>query len=158
MPSDIWTSTVSSNLARLICFKRAMACLSGGAPALAIFCRSFLSLLRSFLPRRGGRPGCRPFFLTGAAGAAVVAATGAATGEGATGGAGSPAAAGAFSPLGALALEARGFFACRRGRLFLGFVGFVGLFLGHNRLDYCSKISAHLAASRRPTRPRSPAA
>src|SRR5579875_2403742 len=113
MPSDIWTSTVSSNLDRLTCLSRAMACLSGGVPALAIFWWSFLILLRSFLPRRGGCPGCWPFFLTGPAGAAAVAVTaaGAATAEGATGGAGSPAAAGAASALGALALGGRGFFA-----------------------------------------------
>ncbi len=68
MPSDMWISTVSSNLARLICLSSAMACLSGAAPSLAIFWWSFLIWLRSFLPRRGGWPGCWPFFLVRSAG------------------------------------------------------------------------------------------
>src|SRR5579875_1411033 len=116
MPSDIWTSTVSSNLARLICLSRAIACLSGGAPALASFWRSFLSLLRSFLPRRGERPGRRPFFFwvaTVAAGAAAAAAgVAVAVGAGASDGAASLAAAGVAAALGVLALAVRGFFAC----------------------------------------------
>src|SRR5581483_2612217 len=158
MPSDIWTSTVSSNLDRLTCLSRAMACLSGGVPALAIFWWSFLILLRSFLPRRGGCPGCWPFFLTDPAGAVAVAAAGAATAEGATGGAGSPAAAGAASALGALALGARGFFASAPA----GFssAAAAGLSLASSGLSACFlamivwkvlflKIPFRLAASRR---------
>src|SRR5947208_1864157 len=35
MPSDMWTSTVSSNLARLTCLSRATARFSGAGPSLA---------------------------------------------------------------------------------------------------------------------------
>src|SRR5262249_25911700 len=80
MPSDMWTSTVSSNLARLICFRSDTAFFSGAAPSLASRCWMFFSWLRSFLPRRGARPARFRFFVgspaLGALGAASALASG----------------------------------------------------------------------------------
>ncbi len=62
MPSFMWISTVSSNLARLSFLSSATACLSGTGPPSRSFFSTFLRWLRSFLPRRGGTPG---FFFLG---------------------------------------------------------------------------------------------
>ena len=57
MPSFMWISTVSSNLARLTDLSRLMAFFSGTGPSLLSRWAVFLSWLRSFLPRRGATPG-----------------------------------------------------------------------------------------------------
>src|ERR1700687_2056874 len=86
MPRDIWISTVSSNLARVIDLRRLIGLGKGAGPSLATRWRKFFRWLRSFLPRAGGMPGF--FFFCSSVGAA---AAGVALG----------AAAGAVSPTGA---------------------------------------------------------
>src|SRR5438128_3722987 len=115
MPSDIWTSTVSSNLVRFIDLRRLIAFGKGAGPSLAIRWRKFLIWLRSFLPRAGGTPGffffCFSPLAVGAAGfgAALGGATGGVAGAAPPGG-GAGEVLSDFSPLGAL-----GFFSALGG-------------------------------------------
>src|SRR5947209_7654921 len=105
MPSDMWTSTVSSNLARFIDLSRLTALPMGTGPSLAIFCTWLLRWLRSFLPRFGLMPGCLPLvFFFGW----------------------SPAAAGPAPPAEGVAFAAAAPSACGASGLAFGSFGFLG--------------------------------
>src|SRR5438128_1703370 len=118
MPSDMWTSTVSSNFTRFACFRSPMARFNGTGPSLVNFWRKLRRWFFNFLPSGGACPGCFFRFLTSPSGAGLAAAGAAglaAAGVGDAGGVAAAApvsAAGAVLPLGCLAFFGSFFAGC----------------------------------------------